>query len=162
MGRTALIVAVPEAEAAVADIRLQHVASAAHGVPAHVTVLSPFVDGNEIDEGALAQLFGMFPAFAFVLDRIARWDDGSVWLHPEPSQPFADLTAAVWQRWPDYPPYEGTVDLVIPHLTVSETPIEVQLNLPIASHARNVALIEEKPDRRWVTRQAFPLRTEGG
>src|SRR5436309_15506199 len=102
MGRTALIVAVPEAEAAVADIRRQHVASAALGVPAHVTVLAPFVDGNEIDEEALAQLFAMFPAFDFVLDRLERWDEGIVWLHPEPSQPFEDLTAGVWGRWPDY------------------------------------------------------------
>lgn len=158
MGRTALIVAVPEAEAAVADIRLQHVASAARGVPAHVTVLSPFIDSSEIDEGALAQLFAMFPAFPFVLDRVERWDDGIVWLHPEPSRPFEDLTAAVWQRWPDYPPYKGTIDVLIPHLTVSETPINVQLNLPIASHARTVTLIEERPNQRWVTRQAFALR----
>ena len=158
MGRTALIVAVSEAEAALGDIRRQDVASAAHGVPAHVTVLSPFVNSNEIDERALAELFAMFPAFPFVLDRIERWDDGIVWLHPEPSQPFADLTAVVWQRWPDYPPYEGTIDVVIPHLTVSETPIDVQLNLPIASHTRNVTLIEEQPDERWVTRQVFPLR----
>ena len=158
MGRTALIVTVPEAEAAIADIRLQHVANAAHGVPAHVTVLSPFVDSNEIDEGALAQLFAMFPAFPFVLDRVERWDAGIIWLHPEPSRPFEDLTAAVWQRWPDYPPYGGTIDVVIPHLTVSETSIDVQLNLPIASHASNVTLIEERPDQRWLTRQAFPLR----
>jgi hypothetical protein len=158
MGRTALIVAVPEAEAAVAGIRLQHVATAARGVPAHVTVLAPFADGNEINEEALAQLFAMFPAFDFVLDRIECWDDGIVWLHPEPSQPFEDLTAAVWQRWPDYPPYEGTIDVVVPHLTVSEAPIDVQLNLPIASRARNVTLIEEKPDQRWVTRQSFALR----
>jgi 2'-5' RNA ligase superfamily len=157
MGRTALIVAVPEAEAAVADIRLQYVASAALGVPAHVTVLAPFVDGDEIDEEELAQLFAMFPAFDFVLDRIERWDDGIVWLHPEPSQPFEDLTAAVWQRWPDYPPYGGTIDVVIPHLTVSETPIDAHVELPIASRARKVTLIEERPDQRWVIRRAFPL-----
>ena len=48
-----------------------------------------------------------------------------MWLHPDPSAPFADLTAAVAQRWPDYPPYEGAFDEPIPHLTVSETPIDV-------------------------------------
>jgi hypothetical protein len=43
-----LIVAVPEAEAIVREIRLRHVSSAAHGVAAHITVLSPFEDGDDI------------------------------------------------------------------------------------------------------------------
>ena len=69
-----------------------------------------------------------------------------------------DLTAAVWQRWPDHPPYEGEHDEPIPHLTVSETPIDVQLELPIACRAREVTLIEEsEADGRWSVRRAFPF-----
>src|SRR5262249_53902650 len=118
VGRTALIVAVPEAEAAVGPLRLRHDSSAALGVPAHVTVLFPFAEGGEVDGAALAGLLGGRTAFDFGLDRIERGETGIVWLHPEPSRPFEELTAAVWRRWPDHPPYEGMFDTVIPHLTV--------------------------------------------
>src|SRR6476660_7640771 len=105
--RTALIVEVPEAEPAVFELRLRHASSAAAGVPAHITILFPFMDGADVDEEALAGFFSRFRVFDFVLDHVERFQEGIVWLHPEPSLPFVDLTAAVEQRWPDYPPYEG-------------------------------------------------------
>jgi 2'-5' RNA ligase superfamily len=157
VGRTALIVVVPEAEASVRKIRLQHVASAAQGVPAHITLLSPFADANDVDEQSLSDLFAAVPAFDFVLDRIEQWDSGIVWLHPEPSQPFKELTVAICQRWPEYPPYEGTVKTVIPHLTLSERPIQVKLDLPIRARADTVALIEQGTDGTWSTRRRFRL-----
>jgi hypothetical protein len=156
--RTALIVPVPEAEPAVGALRLAHDGSAALGVPAHVTVLFPFAPPGEVDEDALAELFAGFPAFDFALARVERFDEGGVWLAPRPSLPFADLTAAVWQRWPDYPPYEGAYDEVIPHLTVSGQPIDVQIELPIACRAREIVLIDEREeDGRWTARRSFPL-----
>jgi len=49
-------------------------------------------------------------------------------------------------------------DEPIPHLTVSETPIDVQVDLPIASRAREVTLIEEDESTgRWTKRRSFPL-----
>jgi 2'-5' RNA ligase superfamily len=156
--QTALIVEVPEAEPAVHELRLQHDSSAALGVPAHITILFPFVDGADVDEDALADLFSRFPAFDFVLDRVDWFQEGVVWLHPAPSLPFVDLTAAVEQRWPDYPPYEGIFDEPIPHLTVSETPIDFAPQLPIASRAHQVTLIErDESSGRWSTRRTFPL-----
>lgn len=157
MDRTALIVEVPEAEAAVREIRLPHDPSAARGVPAHITVLLPFADGSEVEEERLAELFDTYSRFEFALDRVERWDDGIVWLHPEPSRPFEELTAAVWRRWPEYPPYEGNIDVVIPHLTISETAIAVDVELPIRARATEVTLIEESTDGSWRTRRAFPL-----
>jgi hypothetical protein len=156
--RTALIIPVPEAEAAVGAIRLAHDGAAALGVPAHVTILFPFAPPDEVDEQALGTFFEPFGGFDFTLDRLERFEEGIVWLAPRPSLPFADLTAAVWQRWPDYPPYEGAHDEVIPHLTVSEEPIDVQIALPIACRAREVVLIEEREtDGRWIVRRRFPL-----
>jgi hypothetical protein len=155
--RTALIVEVVEAEPTVYELRLQHDWSAARGVPAHVTILFPFVDGPNVDEGALADLFARFPVFDFTLDRVEQFDDGTVWLHPEPSLPFVDLTAAVAQRWPDCPPYEGAFDEVIPHLTVSDTPIDVPFGGSIAARATDVSLFEEGPDGSWSRRRRFPL-----
>jgi 2'-5' RNA ligase len=157
VGRTALIVVVPEAERMVRELRLQYDPSAAHGVPAHITLLFPFADGDDVNEHALAELFAGHDAFGFTLDRVERWDNGIVWLHPEPSQPFAELTAAIWRRWPDYPPYAGTTETVVPHLTVSHRPVEIELDLPIRSHADGVSLIEEDADGTWSTRRSFPF-----
>lgn len=152
-----MIVVVPEADVRVREIRLLHDSSAARGVPAHITLLFPFADGNDVDEQALAELFAGHRAFDFVLDRVEFWEDGIVWLHPDPSQPFEELTAAIWRRWPDYTPYEGTIETIIPHLTVSERPIEVDVELPIRSRADGVSLIEEGSDGRWSSRRVFLL-----
>jgi 2'-5' RNA ligase len=161
MPRTALIVAVPEAEPAVGALRLAHDWSAPLGVPAHVTILFPFADGADVDEQAVAELAASFPSFAFELDRVERFESGLTWLHPEPSAPFAALTDAVWRRFPDYPPYEGAHGVVIPHLTVSEEPIEVAITLPIRATASAVTLIEETADGRWSVRRVFAFLAMG-
>ena len=123
-----------------------------------MTILYPFADPAEVDEAAIAELVGSFPAFEFELDSVERFDDGRVWLHPEPSAPFAALTEAVWRRFPDHPPYEGAHAVVTPHLTVSETPVEVDVRLPIKAAAGEVTLIEEALDGRWSVRRVFPLQ----
>ena len=162
MPRTALIVAVPEAESAVGALRLEHDWSAARGVPAHITILFPFADPTVVNEPAIAELVAAFPVFDFVLDRLDRFADGPVWLHPEPSAPFSALIDAVWRRFPDYPPYEGAHDDVIPHLTISDVPVEIDVEVPIRATAREVTLIEEAADGRWSVRRVFPLSPTGG
>jgi hypothetical protein len=158
MPRTALIVVIPEAEHAVRALRLEHDSSAPLGVPAHVTILFPFADVADVDEQALADVVASFPAFAFELDRIGRFEGGPVWLHPEPPEPFVALTEAVWRRFPAYPPYEGAHDVVVPHLTVSHEPIELQVELPIRATAHEVTLMEEAADGRWSVRRVFPFQ----
>jgi hypothetical protein len=41
-----------------------------------------------------------------------------VYLAPEPSKPFEELTASITSEFPDFPPYEGQYQSVIPHLTI--------------------------------------------
>ena len=73
-------------------------------------------------------------------------------------EPFAELTRAVHERWPAYPPYEGVHETVIPHVTVSEEPVEVDVPLPIAARAIEVTLIQQdEAGGPWVTRRTFPL-----
>jgi 2'-5' RNA ligase superfamily len=144
MPRTALIVPVREASAYY---------DKGNGVPAHVTVLFPFLEAADVDEAALRDLLGRFRAFDFVLDRLEHFEDGTAWLRPNPSARFEDLTAAVWERWPDHPPYEGAYDEPIPHLTVTREDAQ----LPIASRATEVLLIGEEPGGRWATRLSIPL-----
>lgn len=156
--RTALIIAVPEAEPAVGAIRLEHDPSAALGAPAHITILFPFGAPATVDEEAIAEVLAPFEAFSFELDRVERFPEGPVWLHPEPSEPFVALTHAFATRWRDYPPYGGAFEKVIPHLTLSIEPIEVQLALPIGCVARAVTLLEEDDEQHWRVRRRFPLQ----
>jgi 2'-5' RNA ligase len=165
--RTALIVAVPEAEPLVGEWRAKHDWSAQHGVPAHITLLFPFMPADDVDEqllGDLRDLFASQPAFTYRLPRVARFPDVA-WLAPEPAEPFTALTELIVARYPDYPPYEGVHDVVIPHLTVAEGGPELQdavdaaltPSLPIETETREVTLIVEDGSGLWSSRERFPL-----
>jgi 2'-5' RNA ligase len=160
--RTALIVPVPESEPFVAALRREHDWSAAHGVPAHITVLFPFAPSDLVDEAAVAETIATHDAFDFALTSVEHFDNGLTWLRPTPAEPFSALTRAFARRFPDYPPYEGVHDEVIPHLTVAETRIELDIPLPLTARAHEVVLIEEEaPAGRWVSRARFALRSAG-
>jgi len=166
--RTALIVAVPEAEPLVGEWRAKHDWSAQHGVPAHITLLFPFVPTDDVDEELLADLRNLFAsqaAFTYRLPRIARFPEVA-WLAPEPAEPFTDLIELIVSRYPEYPPYEGAHDVVIPHLTVAEGggqlqgEVEAALtpHLPIDAEAHEVKMIVEDAAGHWHTGERFPLR----
>ncbi|WP_327033377.1 2'-5' RNA ligase family protein [Micromonospora ureilytica] len=100
--QTALIVPIPEAEEAVGGFRASLDPAASWGVPAHVTVLYPFLPPQRINEQALAVLretFAEIPRFDVALTHVGWFGDAVVWLAPQPDRPFRDLTEAVWQRF---------------------------------------------------------------
>jgi 2'-5' RNA ligase len=167
MPETALVVVVPEAEPLVSEWRAQHDWSAQRGVPAHITILYPFAPTEKVDDillGELRELFGAQPAFSFDLPRVARFPEVA-WLAPEPDEPFKALIASVAARFPEYPPYEGAHDEVIPHLTVAEGGTELQdrveaaltAHLPIRARADDVAFLFEGDEGRWHEAYRFPL-----
>jgi len=165
--QTALVILVPEAEPLVSDWRSKHDWSAQRGVPAHITLLYPFVPTEKVGDGLLAQLRGLFAseaAISFDLTRLDRFPEVA-WLAPEPAERFKALTDLIATRFPDYPPYEGAHDEVIPHLTVAEGGTELQDRveaavsgrLPIHAHAAAVAFLIEDDDGLWHEAHRFPL-----
>lgn len=171
---SALIVAVPEAEPAVAALRAAYDPAASWGVPAHVTVLYPFLPPQAIDAGVLAAVraaVAAVPAFDVAFARTARFADPVLWLAPEPDAPFRALTAAVWARFPSTPPYGGRFDDVVPHLTVTDgqpAPVmdaaaeRVRPFLPITARVRAVRLLVGRPSPgAWRTVAEFPLPVGG-
>jgi 2'-5' RNA ligase len=167
MPRSALIVAVPEAEPFVAEWRLRY-DNAKLGVPAHITLLFPFVSAERLDEELFADLRRLFaaqPAIPFSLTAIAEFPDETIWLTPEPAQPFRTLTELIFDRYPDYPPYEGIHDEVIPHLTVTSRDVSLRdevhaavvPHLPIEATVQDVVLLEEDQSGLWKARERFPL-----
>jgi 2'-5' RNA ligase len=156
--RTALIVAVPEAEPHVSALREQHDSSAPLDVPAHITILYPFAPPEAVDEEALASVIASHAAFAFELATVEHFGDDVTYLAPLPAEPFSQLTRAVVARWPEYPPYEGAHDDPTPHLTVGECRLELEPPLPLACQAHEVLLIEEEePGGRFRVRRRLPL-----
>ena len=156
--RTALIVEVPEAEAAVATMRLEHDPMARLGVPAHITIHFPFAPPEAVDEDAVVELMAQQNAFSFELASVEHFADGVTYLAPRPAQPFRDLIAATGARWPEYPQYDGAFAEIVPHLTLGLTHLEPDLELPIACIAGSVTLLEESADTRWRVRRRFRLQ----
>ena len=118
--QSAIIVRVPEAEPVAGSLREQFDPTATLGVPAHITVVYPFVPPAAIDDAILRRVQSAvlgIKVFEFRLDAIGRFP-GVVYLAPEPSKPFEELIARIASEFPDSPPYEGQYQSVIPHLTV--------------------------------------------
>jgi len=172
---SALLVTVPAAEPAVARHRSRLDKSAAEGVPAHITVLYPFLPPDLIDTAtyaALARLFASVPSFRFTLDRTAWFPGPVLWLGPADPAPFSALIGLAAAAFPSCPPYGGSVAEVIPHLTIGEgaprTDLEaaeaqVRRHLPIEAEATEVTLMTGPPPRsappgsRWTSVATFPL-----
>ncbi|MFD7100998.1 2'-5' RNA ligase family protein, partial [Streptomyces xanthophaeus] len=121
-GQSGLIVRIPEAEPFVRRWRGRLDPSAQAGVPAHVTVLFPFLDASRIDarvEGALADVLGSHQAFDLRFERCGRFPE-VLYLLPEPDTQLRQLTEAIADRWPEAPPYGGRFSEIVPHLTIAQ------------------------------------------
>lgn len=163
---SALYVDVPAAERLISAHRLRWDGAGA-AVPAHVTVLYPFLDpaaiSDEVHE-ALGQIASHVAAFDVRFERVGRFPD-VVWLAPEPLHPIAALTAAVADRWPDHPPYGGAFDEVVHHLTVADgappevldrLEREVSALLPISQPVRELTLAA-RCRGTWAELARYPL-----
>ena len=109
MPETALICRVPEAERYIAHYRQRFDPSARRNVPAHVTILYPFMAPPLVDAGVLATLAGIarsVPCFNYRLAKTERFPV-ALYLAPEPGEPFSALTDGIFRAFPDYPPFEG-------------------------------------------------------
>lgn len=121
MSESALIVPVPEAEPLVGAMRAQFDATASLGVPAHITILHPFVPPERItsdDIQVLARIVRRTAPLRFRL-AAAKCLPHALYLDPEPAQPFVALTEEVARAFPDYPPDAGRYASILPHLTVA-------------------------------------------
>lgn len=162
-----MLAVVKEAEPVVGRWRWRFDSSASAGVPAHVTVLVPFLDIDRIDAAVIDELRVMFGGHSPVTVRFeecGRFPD-VLYLAPTPDQPFRALTEAVAARWPEAPPYGGQFAEVVPHLTVAhrqpahvldETEAALTVRLPIIADVGSVSLYVSD-GCGWRSRAEFPL-----
>lgn len=86
---------------------------------AHVTALAPYLaEPSPAELAAVAAIAAATEPFDFVLGEVAAFPDGIVHLRPEPLEPFAQLTARLWEAFPRCPPYAGEFADSVPHLTL--------------------------------------------
>jgi 2'-5' RNA ligase len=164
----ALIIEAPTAEPVIGRIR-RWLDSGRSGMPAHITVLYPFLRPDELDElhkEILRDLFARTVRFKFQIIDVGWFGDRTVFLTVEPEEPFKELTAAVFERFPEHPPYGGAFNDVDPHVTVASrgrvamlrrVARHVSRRLPIAGEAIEVVQMVNEHDGTWRAAAVFPL-----
>ncbi|HEX2895297.1 MAG TPA: 2'-5' RNA ligase family protein [Marmoricola sp.] len=126
---------------------------------AHITILAPFgkEGGPTASEIAgVEEFFADEMPFDYHLTKVCTFPSGLHYLSPEPASAFSRLTHALHHLFPDYSPYEGAFDLLVPHLTIPEEAATVPL--PIHARAREAALLHHE-DGEFTELARFPLGT---
>ncbi len=114
-----LLLITPDAEPLVAKWRAEHDAAARDGIPAHVTVRTPFLPADQWSDPRFAALKELLP----VELTLARLENrpGALVIVAEPDQELRELTAAIGSVWPALPPHKGNRPDLAYHLTVVRT-----------------------------------------
>jgi hypothetical protein len=141
----------------------------AQGIPFHVTLLYPFAPRDELSAPFLADARDFFACQApleFALTRIAHWPT-VVYAVPEPDGRLIRCMRALHARYPQWPPYEGIHDTVLPHATLGvdidaeavrgEIERRVAPHLPHPCSFSEVTVLEEFTPERWRERATFSL-----
>ena len=146
-------------------------AAAGAGVPEHVTILFPFLPPARLASGVrrdLARIAALHEPFDVRFVRIGRWPE-VVYLIPDPSAPFDRLTDAIVTRYPDFPPYGGAFEQVVPHLTVVESAVapldhiaaETERHLPFGCRVTHLEVLVRGAGA-WRRRWSIPLGSPTG
>jgi 2'-5' RNA ligase len=171
---SALVVLIPEVECLVETFRMRYDPTAAIGVPAHVTILYPFISHDKLTTDittTLRELFLKLPSFTTSFPEAQRFPD-ILYLAPVPSEPFRQLTEIIARNFPDTLPYGGAFAEIIPHLTVAQVSDLQQLDeiaadfhevardkLPIYVRVNTVSLMDNSGGY-WQIRAQFSLRPD--
>jgi 2'-5' RNA ligase len=92
-------------------------------VPPHVTLAIPFKPLELVTAEVVQQLTKLFEEtlqFDFELNQVRWFDTNVVYLEPSNAEAFRSITERLQQIFPDFHPYGGAFDSVIPHVTLSE------------------------------------------
>jgi 2'-5' RNA ligase len=120
---SALMVLCPAAEGVVGAHRADLDRAARAGVPAHVTVIYPFkpVDAlTAAEHRLLAGIATEHDVFSITGATTAWFDERVVFVEFADPGPVLALTVAVVEAFPDYLPYAGAHETVLPHLTIGQ------------------------------------------
>jgi hypothetical protein len=169
---TSAIVARVSLPPALERVRRQLDRAAALRVPAHVTILYPWLPAASLTgvaRAALQEIAHETATFDVEFVAARRWPR-IVYLEPEPAWPFIALIDRVTVRFPAFPPYAGSISEVIPHLTLVENadaPLDeiasaATRRLPFGRTIRAIEVLVEGADGAWSPRWRLPLAGGAG
>ena len=165
---TGLIIPVPAFEDFIQEHRAINGAVSPEGVPAHLTLLYPFLSPFRCLE-AHAEVEGFFAQvepFDFELSQVGWFEERVVFLAPSDPTPFVELTERLIGQWTQCIPYGGRhAGKHVPHLTlgIEGTPEEMtslaeaaEKLLPIKCTAEQAWLMIGRPHpTQWEVKERF-------
>lgn len=167
-----VVLEVPEVEPLVARWRQRHDPAADTGIPAHITLLYPFIPPGDITPESLDALRAIARGadpFRFALVAVDEFP-GLLWLRPEPASAFIALMHQLWAAYPGFPPYGGRYPDPTPHLTVAvvepgeeqgalrrELEGELGGQLPVQCAVSAMTILVSDAGGRWSARHRFAL-----
>jgi 2'-5' RNA ligase len=165
MSETALVILLPELEPLIGGLRRRYTGDGARGMLPHVTLTFPFADSSEVYERleSVGSALGDFSPFEIALQETARFPR-LLYLRPEPAETFIAMTEALASAFPEFPPYGGEFDEVVPHVTVAQAEDavlaaiddELIAQLPVRARVERAWLVENTP-AGWRRHTAFAL-----
>ncbi len=168
-GVTGLVLPVPEADPVLTTVS-QGYPEAVRDVPAHISLLYPFLAADSLDEqhiNTLDHIFRMQTPVPLTLAECRRQEDGFVYL-PAASDELTALVETVRARWPEAVPHERRGNVAEPHVTVamqapeeSATRIQATVDaaLPMVTVLQEVWLVVFSGDQ-WHVREHFAFAVD--
>ena len=154
---------------ALEGLRRRLVGNAAQGVPAHMTLLHPFIEPASLDRSVrrrLADVAAGHPTFAYRQIGMAEWPD-AIYVAVDPEAPFVRLQRDLQAAFPDWPIYgAGAGFEFVPHITIADRQGRREPGvheaaawraLPRPARAESIAVIATGPDGRWRLVWRIPL-----
>lgn len=168
-----LAILVSAAEPLVRDFRARYDTSARDGMPAHITIIWPFMHPHDLTGETIERIGDVLARsepFTFGLTGIGHFNSQALYLRPEPDSPIRTLISEMVAAFPDFPPYGGAYgDTVAPHLTVAQVKTHQDFKqaeaefreladgaLPIAVGDVEISLMERRAGL-WRQRRVFAL-----
>ncbi|OGG13499.1 hypothetical protein A2773_03265 [Candidatus Gottesmanbacteria bacterium RIFCSPHIGHO2_01_FULL_39_10] len=169
MAESVIIVPVLTAEPIVGKWRKKYDPVALHGIPAHITLLYPFLNPAYLTSDILDKLGDIFfktHKFSFALTRIDTFP-GVVYLEPDPKENFIQITQTLVKNFPANPAYSGKYPEIHPHLTLAQLTnnsdtdrVEAEIAADVLGKLPLTAVAEEawlmvKEDVQWTLKREF-------
>jgi len=106
-GQTAVVVPAPAADPIIAACRERLGLPGAPAMPAHITIVYPFLELSQLTAGVLGELHAFFASRDRLHVRCERTDrfPNVLYLAPEPADGLREMTHALTERYPEAPPY---------------------------------------------------------
>ncbi|MGH2710508.1 MAG: 2'-5' RNA ligase family protein [Actinomycetota bacterium] len=155
MAATAIVVPLDSAESVIGSWRVRFTPDGRDDMPAHITLLYPWIDDRALETEHVHEVRDVlagFSSFGVSLGRVASFPGTRtlLYLEPEPSAPFIEMTEALTAAFPGYPPYGGAFADVVPHATIVETNLDPSLETEVLSSVEPRLPVDVVIDRVWI------------